>query len=130
VSPFIGWKSPSFVLLLLALLACGGGSSTTGVTPPDTNAPTVTVTEPGPVTLSGPITLSASAEDDRGVSGVRFRVDQQDVAPEDPAAPYDEVWNSRGVANGVHFIDAVARDEAGNSATSAPVRVKVDNGPN
>jgi hypothetical protein len=30
----------------------------------------------------------------------------------------------------VHFIDAVARDEAGNSATSAPVRVKVANGPN
>jgi hypothetical protein len=90
----------------------------------------VTVTRPGPATLSGPVTLSASAKDDRGVSGVRFRVDQRDVAPEDTTAPYDEVWNSRGVANGVHFIDAVARDEAGNSATSAPVRIKVNNIPN
>ncbi len=123
------WKSTLFVVLLLAVLRCGGGSSTTGVTSPDTSAPTVTVTEPGPVTLSGLVTLSASAEDDRGVSAVRFRVDEQDAVPEDSAAPYTEVWNSRLVPNGVHFIDAVARDEAGNTATSALVRVKVENGP-
>jgi hypothetical protein len=123
------WNSTVFVVLLLTVWACGGSSTTADVTPPDATAPTVTVTEPGPVTLSGSITLSASAEDDRGVSGVRFRVDEQDVAPEDTGAPYVEVWNSRLVVNGVHFIDAVARDEAGNSARSPRVRVKVNNGP-
>jgi hypothetical protein len=123
------WKPSLFGVLLLAAWACGGGSTTTDVTPPDTSAPTVTVTEPAPATLSGSVTLSASAGDDRGVSGVRFRVDEEDVAPADTAAPYTEVWNSRTVANGMHFIDAVARDEAGNTGTSAPVRVKVNNGP-
>ena len=123
------WKSSLFGVFLLAAWACGGSSTTTDVTPPDTSAPTVRLTEPGPVTLSGSVTLTASAEDDRGVSGVGFRVDQQDVAPEDTAAPYIAVWNSRLVPNGVHFIDAVARDEAGNAGRSGPVRVKVDNGP-
>jgi hypothetical protein len=123
-------KFVPFMWLIPAVWGCGGDTSTTtDVTPPDTSAPTVTVTEPGPVALSGAVTLNASAEDDRGVSGVRFRVDQVDVVPEDTAAPYEEVWDSRGALDGVPFIDAVAREEAGNTATSAPVRVKVNNGP-
>jgi hypothetical protein len=122
-------KFVPFMLLIPAVWGCGGGSTTTDVTPPDTSAPTVTLTEPGPVTLSAAVILNASAEDDRGVSGVRFRVDQVDVVPEDTAAPYEEVWNSRGILDGVHFIDAVARDEAGNTASSPRVRAKVSNGP-
>jgi hypothetical protein len=118
------------ILFLSVIWACGGGTMNTDVTPPDTTAPTVTVTEPGPVTLTGVVTLSADAEDDRGVSGVRFRVDEQEAVPEDTTPPYEETWNSRSVPDGVHFIDAVARDEAGNTVASAPVRVKVNNGPN
>jgi hypothetical protein len=118
------------MLLLLMIWACSSESTGTDATPPDTIAPTVTVTEPGPVTLTGVVTLTAKAEDDRGVSGVRFRVDEQEAVPEDTTAPYEETWNSRSVANGVHFIDAVARDEAGNTVASSPVRVKVNNGPN
>ena len=129
MSSFMCWESTFFVVLLLALLACGGGSTTPDVTPPDTTTPTITLTEPGPSTLSGLVTLSATAEDDRGVAAVRFRVDEQEAAPEDSAPPYEVVWNSRLVPDGVHFIDAVARDQAGNNSTSAPVRVKVNNGP-
>src|SRR5207237_10459527 len=112
-----------------ALPACGGGSTTPDVAPPDTTAPTVTITEPGPVTLSGEVSLEARAEDDGGVTSVRFRVDEQDAAPEDSSPPYAVVWNSRLVPDGTHFIDAVAADQAGNSRASAPVRVTVSNRP-
>ena len=122
-------ESLPFIVFILAVAACGGGSTTTDVTSPDTTAPSVTLTEPGPVTLSGSVTLSASAEDDQGVVKVRFRVDEQDAAPEDTSSPSVVVWNSRLVPDGVHFIDAVATDEAGDSRASAPVRVKVNNGP-
>jgi hypothetical protein len=123
-------KLVPLILCVAPVWACGGYTPTTSdATPPDTSAPAVTVTEPGPVTLSGNVTLTATAEDDEGVSGVRFRVDQEDVAPEDTNPPYEQVWNSRLVPNGVHVIDAAARDEAGNTGTSAPVRIKVNNGP-
>ena len=118
-----------FIVFLLAVAACGGDNTTTDLTPPDTTAPSVTLTEPGPVTLSGSVTLSASATDDQGVAKVRFRVDEQDAAPEITSPPYVVVWNSRLVPDGTHFIDAVATDQTGNSGASAPVRVKVNNGP-
>jgi hypothetical protein len=118
-----------FIVFLLAVAACGGDNTTTDLTPPDTTAPSVTLTEPGPVTLSGSVTLSASATDDQGVAKVRFRVDEQDAAPEITSPPYVVVWNSRLVPDGTHFIDAVATDQTGNSRASAPVRVKVNNGP-
>src|SRR6478735_6522097 len=77
-----------FIVFLLAVAACGGDKTTTDLTPPDTTAPSVTLTEPGPVTLSGSVTLSASATDDQGVAKVRFRVDEQDAAPEITSPPY------------------------------------------
>jgi bacterial leucyl aminopeptidase len=123
-------RSNPSILSLLMIWACSSESPGTDTTPPDTIAPTVTVTEPGPVTLTGEVPVSADAEDDRGVFGVRFRVDEADAVPEDTTAPYEGIWNSRSVPNGVHFIDAVARDGAGNTVASSPVRVKVNNGPN
>ena len=100
-----------------------------GDTRGDTTAPSVAITTPGPATLSGLISIGATAEDQGGVAGVRFRVDGVDVGPEDMTAPYGQDWNSREVPDGVHFIDAVARDGAGNTATSAPRRIKTHNGP-
>src|SRR3954454_11400684 len=111
----MGSRCARSILFLSVIWACSSDSSGTEVTPPDTIAPTVTVTEPGPVTLTGVVTLSADAEDDRGVSGVRFRVDEADAVPEGTTAPYEARWNSRSVPDGVHFIDAVARYEAGNT---------------
>jgi hypothetical protein len=118
------------ILFVSGVWGCGAGTTASDLAPPDTTAPRVTVTEPGPVTVSGLVTLTARAEDDRGVSGVRFRVDEQDVAPEDTTVPFEETWNSRSVRDGQHFIDAVARDQAGNMEFSAPVRIKTHNGPN
>src|SRR5207249_3061438 len=38
-------------------------------------------------------------------------------------------WNSTTASSGSHSVTAVARDDAGNSATSAAVSVTVDNSP-
>ncbi|MGH8642392.1 MAG: Ig-like domain-containing protein, partial [Burkholderiales bacterium] len=47
----------------------------------------------------------------------------------DTSAPYSVSWNTTGVANGSHTLTAVARDAAGNTRTSAPINVTVNNAP-
>jgi len=44
------------------------------------------------------------------------------------AGPYSIKWNTTTAANGVHVLTAIARDAAGNKATSAAVSVTVNNG--
>jgi hypothetical protein len=95
---------------------------------PDTQAPTITldaVTD----TVAGTIALTATATDDRGVTGVQFLVDGASLGPEDVAAPYSVQWNTGGIADGPHSLAARARDAAGNVATSAPLGTTVANGP-
>ncbi|HKA39260.1 MAG TPA: Ig-like domain-containing protein, partial [Burkholderiales bacterium] len=77
----------------------------------------------------GTITLAASASDNVGVAGVRFRIDGVNLGAEDTSAPYSISWNTTGVANGSHTVTAVARDAAGNTRTSAAVTVTVSNAP-
>ena len=43
------------------------------------------------------------------------------------AAPYSISWNTTTAANGTHTLTAVARDAAGNTATSSAVSVTVSN---
>jgi len=113
-------------LLLLALAACSAPGSNKEA--PDTAAPSVSLTAPsGGATLSGTVTLSATAADNVGVAGVKFKVDGADVDTEDLSSPYSVSWNSAGVTAGSHQLTAVARDSAGNSATSAAVSVTVNN---
>ena len=93
----------------------------------DEQGPTVTVTSPGNgATVSGTIALTATASDNVGVAGVQFQVDGANVGTEDTMAPYAASWDTQGVANGTHSLTAVARDAAGNTATSAPVSITVD----
>jgi hypothetical protein len=54
-------------------------------------------------------------------------VDGNDIGPEDTVAPYSISWNTLPASNGSHVLTAVARDAAGNTATSAAVQVTVDN---
>jgi hypothetical protein len=63
------------------------------------------------------------------VAGVQFRVGATNLLPEDTSAPYSVVFNTATVANGVHSLTAVARDAAGNSTTSAPLSITVNNAP-
>src|SRR5436309_3106632 len=95
----------------------------------DTTPPTVALMSPSDGdTVSGTITVKASAADAVGVAAVQFLVDGV-VIGDDMATPYEATWDTRTVPDGTHTLTARARDEAGNSAISAPVRVTVANGP-
>ncbi|HEU4520947.1 MAG TPA: Ig-like domain-containing protein, partial [Thermoanaerobaculia bacterium] len=108
----------------------GGGTPPPPPPPPDTTAPVVTISAPAAgSTVGGAATIDATATDNVGVAGVRFYVDGAAVGSEDSSAPYSVSWNTLTAANGSHTLTAVARDAAGNSATSAPVVVTVFNAP-
>ena len=97
----------------------------------DTTPPSVQLTAPQDgATVSGIVLLSAEAADNRGVAGVRFRLDGSDLQPEDTTAPYTLDWNSAGTTAGAHTLAAVARDEAGNTTTSTTRTVFVQGGLN
>jgi Big-like domain-containing protein len=93
----------------------------------DITPPTVSITSPANgATVSGTITVTANASDNVGVAGVRFRLDGANLGAEDTSAPYSVSWNTTGVAAGTHTLTAVARDAAGNTRTSAPITVTVN----
>jgi hypothetical protein len=95
---------------------------------PDLTPPSVSVTSPAEgTTVSGTITLGASASDNVGVAGVRFRLNGADIGAEDTSAPYQISWDTSTTPNGAKILTAVARDAAGLSTTSAPVNVTVTN---
>jgi glucose/arabinose dehydrogenase/PKD repeat protein len=94
----------------------------------DTTPPTVSITAPNnDATVSDIVPVTATANDNAGVAGVRFFVDGQPTGAEDTAAPYGLNWDSRTVGNGAHTLTAQARDTSGNTTTSAPVNVTVAN---
>src|SRR5205807_1315857 len=96
----------------------------------DLTPPVVSMTAPASgATVSGTITVSASATDNVGAAGVQFKLDGANLGAEVTAAPYSVSWTSITTSNGVHSLTAVARDAAGNTATSAVVSVTVDNAP-
>ncbi len=98
------------------------------VPPPDTAAPTVAISNPASgSTLSGTNTVSANASDNVEVRGVQFKLDGSDLGGEDIQAPHSASWDTTSVADGNHTLTAVARDAAGNTTTSEPISVTVDN---
>ncbi|HEX8157411.1 MAG TPA: Ig-like domain-containing protein [Solirubrobacteraceae bacterium] len=98
----------------------------------DRTPPAVSVTAPASAAMLGaaPVSMVAEASDNVGVSGVQFRLDGKDLGVEDTSAPYSTTWDARATRSGRHTITAVARDAAGNTATSDPgVAVTVDSAP-
>jgi hypothetical protein len=94
----------------------------------DTTPPTVAVTNPvGGGSVTGAVTVQATATDDTGVTSVQFVVDGVVIGTA-TTAPYALTWNTTTVADGVHTVNAIGRDAAGNQATSADVAVAVMNG--
>src|SRR5207302_1989883 len=94
--------------------------------PPNGRPPTISYAAPGAdATVSGPIVVSASASDNVGVAGVQFKLDGPHLPVEAPF-PYTTLFRSTtATANGTHTLTAVARDAAGNIATSGAVTVIV-----
>ena len=95
----------------------------------DNSPPTVSVSSPAPgTTVSGTILVSNAHSDNLAVVGVQFKLDGVNLGAEVTAAPYAISWDTTLVANGPHTLTAVARDAAGNTATSTAVSVTVANG--
>src|SRR5205823_5050288 len=92
----------------------------------DNTPPTVSISSPASgASVTGTITVSASATDNVGVVGVQFKRDGVNLGVEKTTAPYSISWNTTNASSGSHTLTAVARDAAGNTATSAPVSVTV-----
>jgi Bacterial Ig domain/Purple acid Phosphatase, N-terminal domain/Abnormal spindle-like microcephaly-assoc'd, ASPM-SPD-2-Hydin len=99
------------------------------VTLSDTSPPTIAVTTPvAGATLTSTVAVSGSATDNVGVAGVQFKLDGVNLGAEVTAAPYAVTWNTTATPDGVHVLSAVARDAAGNVATSGGVSMTVSNG--
>ena len=86
---------------------------------PDAIAPSASMLTPASTGLiSGEVLVSASASDNVAVAGVKFLLDGDPLGVEDTAAPYELSWQSTTSGNGAHVLTAIARDAAGNVATS------------
>ncbi len=95
---------------------------------PDTTSPTVAIIAPtNGATVSGTTQVTATASDNVGVVGLQLYLDGAALGAEGTAAAYSVSWDTTAAANGSHTLTAVARDAAGNRATSAPVTVTVSN---
>lgn len=99
----------------------------------DNRAPSVSMTDPGSP-LSGVVTLSAEATDaDSGVAALTIQRSPAgkgtwtDVCTA-TSAPYSCRFDTRGVAEGLYDLRAIATDSAGNVATSGLIQSRrVDN---
>ena len=125
--------TPNTTYYFRAYAVNSAGTSTGSILPfatTDTTPPTVTMTAPtGGSTVAGSaVSLSATASDDVGVVGVQFKLDATtNIGSEITVAPYTTTWDSTSITiYGSHTLYAVARDAAGNYATST-VSVNVDN---
>ena len=98
------------------LTAANSAGSATARTTVTVNS--VVVTSPANnQTVSGTITISVSAADN--VASVQFKLDGENLGPEETSSPYSLSWDTTGTANGSHLLTAVARDAAGNTTTSS-----------
>ena len=94
----------------------------------DTTPPTVSISAPATgAAVSGTVTITASASDNVGVASVQFQLDGASLGAPVTAAPYATSWNTAGATNGSHSLAAIAKDAAGNAATSSLVIVTVNN---
>jgi hypothetical protein len=77
--------------------------------------------------IAGSWNINATASDDSAVVGLQFKLDGANIGAEFVSPPYGFLWDTRSIPNGDHLLTAVARDAAGNRATSAPVVVTITN---
>lgn len=93
------------------------------VTPPpakDTTPPVVKIDNPAAGTVSGQVSVAVSASDNSGAAGISesLYIDNKLVATgKGGALAYN--WRTRQYARGAHTVTAVAKDAAGNSATTS-----------
>jgi hypothetical protein len=98
--------------------------------PKDAVPPAALIMNPAAgASVSSTVTVSVNATDNVGVVSVELLMDGTVLGAPATAAPYLFGWNTLLVGDGAHILGAIARDAAGNAATSPVVRVVVDNAP-
>jgi glucose/arabinose dehydrogenase/regulation of enolase protein 1 (concanavalin A-like superfamily) len=94
----------------------------------DTTAPTTSITAPAAnAALSNTATISASANDNIGVTKAEIVVDGVVKATYTSAGPYNFSWDTLTATNGAHTIQSRAYDAAGNVGTSNAITVTTSN---
>ncbi len=97
-------------------------------TVPDTTNPVVDIISPEEGSIvSGTTTLTAVATDNIAISGVQFKVNNQNVGAQDTTFPYQVSWNSTTVSNGTYTLTAIATDTSQNATSSAQISITVQN---
>ena len=95
-------------------------------TPPppavDSKAPSIAITAPAAgATIAGQVAVAVSASDDKGVTALKYYVDNAPVAVfAPPTGKY--TWDTTASANGAHTLQVVALDAAGNTSQGVGVR--------
>ena len=107
--------------------AGNSASSSTNCVTVDNNAPSVSLTAPTSGVVSNKIALSATADDEAGVTRVDFYRDSSILVTSVTSPPYTNNFNTATVSDGSHCFYAKAFDAAGNSASSSTNCVTVDN---
>lgn len=113
----------TFLVLALLSSGCGTVNSSSNVQPTQ-----VTVSVSAPVsgtTVSGTISVVATAS--TNATSVQFLVDNANAGAAVTLAPFSFPLNTATLSNGGHLLTAVARDAAGQSATSGAVSITVNN---
>lgn len=96
----------------------------------DTTPPTATISSPTEgASVNGTTTVTANVTDDYGIASVQFKLGSNNLGSEDTTAPYGVDWNTLGLVNGPQTLSVVATDTGGNTATSSPITVNVNNPP-
>jgi subtilisin family serine protease len=94
----------------------------------DTTPPTAALVAPGAwAELAGTVTVDVAGDDDTGVSAVELRVDGVALT-RDVDAPFQFAWDTTSLPDGLHGLEAVAFDAAGNQGVSELRVVHVVNG--
>jgi len=95
---------------------------------PDTTPPSVFITSPvADTTVSDEVSIAAFASDDVGVTGVQFILNFSYIGAEDTQFPYALLWNSSTTPDGSYTLGAIARDDAGNTASATPISITISN---
>jgi hypothetical protein len=107
-----------------------GTSAVVAVTVSNTSTapPTVQLTTPtAGETVAATVTVAAQAASSEGIASVSFYVDGTAIGTPLTAPPYLTTWDTETSTAGQHTLTATAIDVTGNSGTSPPVTVTVDN---
>ncbi len=88
--------------------------------PPDSLAPSVSISSPtNGDTVSGTIVVYAKASGKSPITGVTFKIDNNQIGSIILSAPFFVKLNTLFLSNGPHTISATAIDASGNTATTA-----------